>query len=221
MTAPLTLDEALTALKSPVLTRVREGLSETPPDGEKMLTYYATLLTNDTPVMWYDVELAKIITCLPTVTAYHEVGVGIGVLPLLLGLLGHKAVAIDAIAKRCEVGTLIRSDLAAHYPGLAANVTFACGTAPAIFNQLPTQGALCLSTNLGATREPSVIAAYLSDVAAHYSGYVFDACLLWGIRRQRSEIDTFLAQTSRDLGRIPQKVYEGPHFAEYYYVHLR
>jgi hypothetical protein len=151
------------------------------------------------PFPWYD----RIIpTWLPEAESYHEVGAGIGMLPLLLGLMGRKAVAIDQYLPRIEVGRRMADRLA-----IGDRVSFVDGTAPAVFQQIPTDGACCISTNIGVSQTPEFIKDYLQEIKENYRFYLFDVCLLWGVHREAHAIQDMISLAAHVWGSEPKPIY--------------
>jgi hypothetical protein len=218
----MTVDEATQAMKPAVLARIKEVLEDKSIERFNPAELYRWHVENNTPVNWYEPEVAKAIADLPSARSYHEVGSSIGELALLLALTGRNAAALLAFEPRLEIGKRITSDLARRFDTLPKRLSFVLGRAPEVFDQISTKGAMCVTTNLGVKSDPAFIADFLRAVARHYSGYVFDACLLWGIRRDRDLIDSFLADVRKIMRRKPVKLFDRPkNYAEYYYVDLR
>lgn len=86
--------DAIERLREPALAVMRELLGAEYAPGYTD-TYYETRVQRSDPVSHYERRLLGILGDI-LARSYHEIGGGIGILPIALGIMGREAVNIDA-----------------------------------------------------------------------------------------------------------------------------
>lgn len=214
----LTLDEAVAKLKGPALAEMATIL---PYSIEKLHfedAFYSGRVKNDEPLAHYERALLKVLETLAPAKAYHEIGGGVGAMAIALGLMGHRAVNIEATTSRLEHGKNILAALAKEEPALADRVKMVCATAPAAFDDLDTDGAVAITTNIASAVDWEHAAKFLKGVQENYAAYIFDLCLLWGVFRTPEAWGSHLERIASLWGRQPELLFEQGGPARYYIV---
>ena len=93
-----------------------------------------------------------------------------------------------------------------------------CASAPAVFSQLDTNGAVAITTNIASSVEWDYVAGFLRSVQENYAAYIFDLCLLWGVFRTPEAWEGHLERIASLWGRQPELLFERGGPARYYIV---
>lgn len=213
----MTLAEAVAALSAPAFAEIARIL---PHSVEKLPFkdgFYEGRLKQKDPLVASEHPLIEALVELPA-TAYHEIGGGIGLLPITLGLMGYRAVNIDETPSRVAHGQAILDTLTAEYPRLKANVQMLHGRAPAVFANLATDGACAFSTNIGSKIGWEATVPLLSAIQQRYAFYVFDVCLLLGVFRTPEEWGAQLERVTSLWKREPELLFASGDYQRCYVV---
>lgn len=205
----MTLDEAIEKMRGPALSEIGQIHHQFVLDnGSRADRFYEGRWISGDPLAQYEQRLLRAIEKLPPARSYHEIGGGIGLVPITLGLMGHKAVNIDSARVRIAHGENILNALASDDPGLSHRVQMLCASVPEAFAEVDTRDAIAISTNLGATRPPEFFVSFLTAVQDLYAEYIFDLCLLWGIYRTSQEWQEHLERVTTVWRKKPEFLFE-------------
>ncbi|MDP2377497.1 hypothetical protein [Reyranella sp.] len=205
----MTLDEAIETMRGPALSEIGQIHHQFVLDnGSRSDRFYEGRWISGDPLALYEQKLLQAIEKLPPAKSYHEIGGGIGLVPITLGLMGHKAVNIDSAQVRIAHGENILSALANDYPDLSHRVQMLCASVPQAFAEVDTKDALAISTNLGAPRSEEFFKSFLRTVQDLYAEYIFDVCLLWGIHRTERDWQDHLEKVSTVWKTEPEFLFD-------------
>lgn len=216
-TRPMTAAEAAALLNRPALEEMAVA-----DDG-----FYNARFRSNQALTWYNRMLLDEIPRLPAFPEYHEIGGGVGVLPIALSMLGMRTVNIDHLEARLVCGERILTRMDGLVPGLARRVTMIRGSFPEAVADRDCSQACAITTNLAsgdatnpATREDT--RAFLEAVASRYGAFVFDVCLLCANWRETGAWREILDLCRRVFGREPQLFHtKREDYARYYFVDFR
>lgn len=217
----LTTTEAIERLTGPALLElglVNQNVTST--DIAVADKFYAGRIELNDPLAHYERELLHEIDSLPPARAYHEIGGGIGLIPITLGLTGRRAVNIDSAPSRISHGSRILDVLAADDPPLRERVQMVCATAPDVFDSLDTDGAYAISTNIGSARSSEFVETFLRAVQDRYAAFIFDVCLLFGVFRRAEEWEERLKLLEVVWKQRPKLLFETGGPGRYYVVNF-
>lgn len=219
----LTTSEAIEKIKGPALSElqlIHQQLLAN--NGTTVDRFYAGRLGLGDPFADCERELLHAIEKAPPAQAYHEIGGGIGLVPITLGLMGRKAVNIDSAPSRVAHGSQILRSLAVDDPTLAERVQMVCASVPEVFDDLDTTGAYAVCTNVGVGRSSEFVDAFLRAVQDRYTAFIFDLCLLWGVYRKPEEWQARLDLLATAWGgQRPELLFEIPGPARYYIMRFK
>ncbi len=205
----MTLAEAIEKMKGHALSEIGRIHHQFVFDnGTRADRFYEARWISGDPLAPYERKLLHEIEKLPLARSYHEIGGGIGLVPITLGLMGHNAVNIDGAPLRIGHGKNILDSLANDDPSLKHRVQMVCASAPQVFSEIDTKGAVAISTNIGGTRPPEFLESFLKSVQECYSEYIFDVCLLWGIYRTSRDWQEHLERLTSVWGKRPEFLFE-------------
>ncbi|WP_422002556.1 hypothetical protein [Reyranella sp.] len=215
------MSEAIEKLTGPAMAEIRL-IHQTSVfnNGTVADTFYTGRIGLNDPLAYYERQLLHEIDGLAPARAYHEIGGGIGLIPITLGLTGRRAVNIDNTRSRISHGARILESLSLDDATLPDRVQMVCASAPDVFDSLDTRGAYAISTNIGAVRSPEFVESFLKAVQARYSAFIFDVCLLFGIFRTAEEWDERLELLEFIWKQRPKLLFETGGPGRYYVVNF-
>jgi hypothetical protein len=217
------LSEAIDRLRGPALAEIEQIHRQLIFDGgTRADRFYEGRVLDGDPLAHYERKLLIELSRLPVAKSYHEIGGGIGLIPITLGIMGHSAVNIDGAPSRIVHGKNILASLAKTEPGLEDRVTMLCSRVPQIFDKIDTDGAIAFSTNMGCSADSDeFLPIFLKAVQTHYMEYFFDLCMMWGVYRTPKDWEEQLDHISAIWGREPEFLFEAAGPARYYRVKFK
>ena len=130
--------------------------------------HYKLLLSRGLPIPRYEIAILEMVhRRLPELDSYHEIGSGLGTLPLMLAHDGFSAVGIERDEPRYLTATAILRDLAAHVPKIGSNCRFIGAAFPDAVADLDVSGSMAILTDFVSTHSEGELVRLCQGLACY------------------------------------------------------
>ena len=205
--APVAPARALELVRETVTAVLRLRIDTLGIRGSGAYAHYSAMLERGLPIPHHDLAALEVVRRqVPRLSAYHEIGSGIGTLPFLLALNGFPAVGIECDPRRHETSLAIWRELAAKADVGRPACRLVHGRFPAAVAKDDTSEALAILTDFVTSQTPEQVEAIL-DGLRRYPYILLDLRRFCLSREQpeaqRALLGEFLAHGFMQAGDIP------------------
>lgn len=199
---------------------LRRRIDELGIRGSGAYQHYSNMLEMGLPLPNYELAALDIVQReVPPLTAYHEIGSGIGTLAFLLALNGFPAFGIERDHRRHNTAAAIWRELVLRTGIPTAKCRLICGTFPGAAARLDTAHAIAILTDFITTQTPEQFAAILTGLQRYR--YVLLDLRRFCIRRETNEAQQTLLDELRAWGFVPRLQVSDPSGSDYTFALLR
>ena len=175
--------------------------------GSGAYQHYSAMLKRGFPIPHHELTALDMVRRqVPRLSAYHEIGSGIGTLPLLLALNGFPAIGMECDRRRHETALAIWRELSVRAEVGRPACRLVLGRFPAAVAKQDTSDALAILTDFVTTQTPEQVEAILDGL--HCYPFVLLDLKRFCISREQPEaqrelLSEFLARGFTQTGDIP------------------
>ena len=163
--APVAPARALELVRETVTAVLRQRIDTLGIRGSGAYAHYSAMLERGLPIPHHDLAALEVVRRqVPRLSAYHEIGSGIGTLPFLLALNGFPAVGIECDPRRHETSLAIWRELSAKADVGRPDCRLIHGRFPAAAAKEDTSEALAILTDFVTTQTPKQVEAILDGL---------------------------------------------------------
>ena len=171
---PLTLGQPGKGSEAPVVVRqatlriLNERIELLGVDRSGAYQHYKLLLSRGLPIPPYEIAILDMVhRRLPELDSYHEIGSGLGTLPLMLAHDGFSAVGIERDEPRHLTATAILRDLAARVPKIVSNCRLIGAAFPDAAADLDVSGSMAILTDFVSTHSEGELVRLCQGLARY------------------------------------------------------
>jgi capsular polysaccharide transport system permease protein len=130
--------------------------------------HYNLKLELGLPIPPYEIAIVDLVTSrLPRLRSYHEIGSGLGTLPLMLAYEGLPSVGIERDERRHLTATTILRDLSARFPQIENGCRLIGANFPEAVTDLDVSDSMAVVTDLMSTQSPQEYARLCRGLAQY------------------------------------------------------
>ena len=194
--APFAPARALELVRETATAVLQQRIDTLGVRGSGAYEHYSGMLKRGFPIPHHELIALEVVRRhVPHLTAYHEIGSGIGILPMLLALNGFPAVGIECDQRRHETALAIWRDLSAKAEGGKPACRLVLGRFPSAEAKFDRSDALAIFTDFVTTQTPQQLQAIFAGLRRY--PYILLDLQRFCIAREGSEAQLELL---RELG---------------------
>jgi capsular polysaccharide transport system permease protein len=156
--------------------------------------HYNLLLQRGFPIPAYEVAILDLVRSrLPNLRSYHEIGSGLGTLPLMLAYEGFAAVGVERDEPRHLTATTVLRELSAQFPHVESNCRLLGAAFPDAVADLDVSDSLAILTDFVSSQTPSEYVRLCRDLA-QYRYVLLDLQRFCNKRESQAEQDQLVEE---------------------------